>query len=69
MTMVPRVVFSSRHLFVAFISRWEWRLRGDAESWWFGFEWDAGHVAFPAREAREPCIYLRVCGVEITVWL
>lgn len=66
--MRPRVLLSTDRLFVTASTPTEWRLRGAPGAWWFGFDWDSGHVAFPARESRDASLYVRVCGLEITVW-
>ena len=67
--MRPKVLHSSDRVFVTACAPKRWRLCGQPGSWWFGFDWDSGHVAFPARESRDPSLYVRICGVEATVWL
>lgn len=66
--MMPKVLHSSDRVFVTACPPKRWRLLGSPGSWWFGFDVDTGHAPFPAREARDPSVYLRVCGIEITVW-
>jgi hypothetical protein len=66
--MMPRVVYSSDRIFITAAGPKRWRRMGSPGSWWFAFDWDAGHVAFPARESRDPSLSVRLCGVEVTVW-
>lgn len=66
--MSPHVLLSTDRVFVTFSTPTEWRLGGAAGSWWLDAFWDPGHAPFPAREARDPSLYVRACGVELTWW-
>lgn len=67
--MRPTVLLDTDRVFVLRWTRAQWAIYGMPTSWWFDWYYDRGQSDPPLRQMRDPSVFVRVCGVDVTVYL